>query len=117
MHPSGQPRVVIPGFSPPPDGKSVLVNADGKSVVVFNVRGRLFAIGSKCTHMGGPLEKGQVGDRRVVCPWHGSEFDLETGKVLKGPAQTPVTAYRATVEPEGLVLEARPLASGASGDP
>jgi len=105
---------VIPGFSPPSDGAHAQVDVDGQPVVVFNVHGALFAISARCTHVGGPLGEGRLSDHRVECPWHGSEFDLETGRVLRGPARTPVTAYRASMEKEGLVLEARPLDPGTS---
>jgi len=109
VHPS---RILIKGFVPPPEGKSVQVNADGQPVAVFNVRGSLFAISSLCSHQGGPLEDGELSEHRVECPWHGSVFDIETGKVLRGPAVAPVAAYRAFMDKEGLVLEPRPFDSG-----
>lgn len=112
MHSTPPPRIVIRGFTPPPEGKSVQVDANGEPVAVFNVRGTLFAIGALCTHLGGPLVDGEVTEHRVECPWHGSVFDIETGKVLRGPAEAPVQAYRAFMDKEGLVLEARPYDSG-----
>jgi len=112
MQSAPRSRIVIKGFSPPPDGKSVQVDADGKPVVVFNIRGSLFAIGAQCSHQGGPLDEGALSEHRVECPWHGSVFDIETGKVLRGPAETPVAAYRAFMDKEGLVLEPRPFDSG-----
>jgi nitrite reductase/ring-hydroxylating ferredoxin subunit len=105
-------RVVIKGFTPPPEGKGVRVEAGGKAVAVFNVGGALFAIGAECTHVQGPLDEGTVTEHRVECPWHGSVFDIETGKVLRGPARAPVVAYRAFMDSEGLVLEPRPLDAG-----
>jgi len=112
MQPPGPSRIVIKGFVPPPEGKRVRVEAEGQAVAVFNVRGSLFAIGADCTHQGGPLEEGEVDGLRVECPWHGSVFDLETGKVLRAPAETPVVAYRAFMDKEGLVLEPRAFGSG-----
>ena len=45
---------------------------------------------SACSHLGGPLAEGTVeevrGDSCLVCPWHGSAFDLETGQPRRGPA-------------------------------
>lgn len=112
MQRTPRPRVLIRGFTPPPEGKSVEVDADGEPVAVFNVGGALFAIGAQCSHLGGPLDDGELNGHRVECPWHGSVFDIETGRVLRGPAEAPVTAYRAFMEKEGLVLEPRPLDSG-----
>ena len=112
MQPSPRPRILIRGFTPPAEGKSVQVDADGQPVAVFNVRGSLFAIGALCTHLGGPLDEGALTEHRVECPWHGSVFDVETGKVLRGPAESSVQAYRAFMDKEGLVLEPRPFDSG-----
>jgi len=88
------------------------VEAEGRSVAVFNVRGSLYAIGADCSHQGGPLNEGELDEHRVECPWHGSVFDIETGKVLRGPAESPVEAYRAFMDQDGLVLEPRPFGSG-----
>lgn len=88
------------------------VQVDGHAVAVFNVGGSLFAIGAECTHVGGPLDDGVVTGHRVECPWHGSVFDIETGKVLRGPATSPVVVYRAFMDKDGLVLEGRPAGSG-----
>ncbi len=112
MQPGPRSRVLIRGFTPPPEGKVAQVDADGEPVAVFNVRGSLFAIGAICSHQGGPLEEGELTEHRVECPWHGSVFDVETGKVLRGPAEAPVRAYRAFMDKEGLVLELRALDSG-----
>jgi nitrite reductase/ring-hydroxylating ferredoxin subunit len=87
-------------------GQATRVAVDGKEIAVFNRGGQLFAIDAKCTHVGGPLEKGPVSDHAVVCPWHASRFDLATGAVTRGPASRPVTAYRVTVESDGLLFEA-----------
>jgi nitrite reductase/ring-hydroxylating ferredoxin subunit len=108
----GTARIFVKGFVPPPEGKATRVESNGRSVAVFSVRGALFAIDADCTHVGAPLEEGQVEERRVECPWHGSVFDLETGQVLRGPAELPVTAYRAFMEKDGLVLEPRPSGTG-----
>jgi nitrite reductase/ring-hydroxylating ferredoxin subunit len=112
MPPALPTRILIKGFTPPPEGKGIQVEAAGAPVVVFNVGGSLFAIAAQCTHLGGPLVEGDVSEHRVECPWHGSVFDMETGKVLRGPAETPVQAYRAFMDKEGLVLEPRPFDSG-----
>jgi nitrite reductase/ring-hydroxylating ferredoxin subunit/uncharacterized membrane protein len=48
--------------------------------------GRLCGLAHSCTHLGGPLSEGTLKDGSVVCPWHGSEFALGDGHVIKGPA-------------------------------
>jgi 3-phenylpropionate/trans-cinnamate dioxygenase ferredoxin component len=91
----------------PPVGNAVRVNIDGTLVAVFNVGGELYAIGAVCPDEGGPLEEGEVEDLRVTCPWHGSVFDLKTGKVLSPPARKDVPTYDVRKEGEFLLLTAR----------
>ncbi len=65
-----------------------------QGVVLVRHRGRIHAMGSRCSHFGGPLDEGWVQDGGLVCPWHGSRFCLATGRVLDGPATAPQPRYR-----------------------
>ncbi len=56
------------------------VHADGQTVLLTRVGGKLCALSAKCTHMGLSLKGGKVADGTIQCPWHGSKFDLATGK-------------------------------------
>jgi nitrite reductase/ring-hydroxylating ferredoxin subunit/uncharacterized membrane protein len=55
-------------------------------VLLIRQHGRVCALVHACAHLGGPLSEGTLKDGSVVCPWHGSEFALEDGRVLNGPA-------------------------------
>ena len=65
---------------------------DGKEVALFNVEGRLYAVGNRCPHRSGPLVQGKVetvpetGKPAVRCPIHGWLFDLKTGACLTRPS-------------------------------
>jgi len=82
------------------DGRRALVDVDGREVFVFEREGRFYAYENVCRHMGGPVGEGMLigkveailddqnrhlGDRfstseiHIVCPWHGWEYDIETG--------------------------------------
>ena len=65
----------------------------GRKVAVANAGGTFFAFDDTCTHRGCSLAKGRLSGTTVTCPCHGSEFDVRTGAVLKGPAQQPVRSY------------------------
>ncbi|MGI0055595.1 MAG: Rieske (2Fe-2S) protein [Thermoplasmata archaeon] len=97
--------VRIPDVNPPLEGKGIRVDAEGVAVAVFRIAGSLYAIEATCPHMRGPLEGGRVNAMTVECPWHGSIFSVESGKVLRGPATVPVHAYRARAEGTTLVLD------------
>ncbi len=55
-------------------------------VLLARQHGRVCALAHECSHMGGPLSEGTLKDGSVVCPWHGSEFALDDGHVINGPA-------------------------------
>ena len=50
-----------------------------------------------CAHLGGPLAEGTVRDDSLECPWHGSRFALEDGRVLDGPATQPQPCFETRV--------------------
>jgi nitrite reductase/ring-hydroxylating ferredoxin subunit len=76
-------------------GSSVKVEADGATVLLYRTADRIYAIGSRCSHAGGPLQEGKIDDDAlcVECPWHGSVFRLEDGTVVHGPASIPQVPY------------------------
>jgi nitrite reductase (NADH) small subunit len=74
-------------------GTGTVVDARGTAIALFNVAGKFYAIANACTHVGGPLGQGKLDGTTVTCPWHGSQFDVTSGQVLKGPARRPVATY------------------------
>jgi nitrite reductase/ring-hydroxylating ferredoxin subunit/uncharacterized membrane protein len=78
-----------------PEATPVRVEVDGTGILLYRRAGRILAIGSRCSHAGGPLHEGEIdGDGLCVrCPWHGSVFRLEDGGVVHGPANVPQMAY------------------------
>jgi nitrite reductase/ring-hydroxylating ferredoxin subunit len=79
-----------------PPGSALLVG----DVAVFNVAGSICATQSKCTHRQGPLSNGKLDGSTVTCPWHGAQFNVCTGAVLRGPATDPLKTHRVIVEGE-----------------
>lgn len=75
----------------------------GVGVVLVRHRGRIHAMGARCAHMGGPLDGGWVLGGALVCPWHGSRFDLETGEPIGGPSTSPQPRYAVRVQ--GNIIE------------
>jgi nitrite reductase/ring-hydroxylating ferredoxin subunit len=56
------------------------VSANGKALIVSQKDGKYCAIANKCPHLGLPLAKGKVENGVITCPFHGSKFDLCSGK-------------------------------------
>lgn len=71
-------------------------------VALVRHRGRVHAMGSRCSHFGGPLDEGWVQEGGLVCPWHGSRYCLATGRALNGPSTAPQPLYETRVR-DGVV--------------
>jgi nitrite reductase/ring-hydroxylating ferredoxin subunit len=70
------------------------IEIEGKEIALINLNGQYLAIGDRCGHMNTPLSRGKLaknqdGKNIVVCPLHGSTFDVVTGKNLTGPVKPP----------------------------
>lgn len=70
---------------------------DGEALVILRDGDQLLVTSATCTHVGGPLDEGEVSGTCVTCPWHGSEFDLQDGMVIHGPATSPLRSYESQV--------------------
>jgi nitrite reductase/ring-hydroxylating ferredoxin subunit/uncharacterized membrane protein len=81
-----------------PDSGVTGVTVDGVDVVLARVDGKVCAIAGTCTHLGGPLARGERDANAIVCPWHDSRFDLCSGQVINGPAVYPEPVYDVRVE-------------------
>jgi len=62
-------------------GHGMLVDVDGVTIALFNAGGgRFHATSPLCPHEDGPLAEGWLEGDAVVCPWHGFDFELATGR-------------------------------------
>ncbi len=78
----------------------------GTRVNVVNAAGHLYAIDDTCTHAGCSLAKGQLEGTTVTCACHGSQFDVTSGSVLRGPAQRPVRSHAVEIQDDVIMAEA-----------
>ena len=98
-------RTVLKTIEIPP-GALVAVDVAGVRVSVANVGGTFYAFDDTCTHAGCSLAHGRLDGTTVTCACHGSQFDVTSGKVLRGPASRPVRSRVVKVEGENLLAEA-----------
>jgi len=61
-------------------GASAEVVAEGRIFAVYNVDGEFRVMDGICPHAGGPLGKGTLHNGVVTCPWHGWQFDVQSGQ-------------------------------------
>ncbi len=90
-----------------PPGTMKLVRSGSLFLGVYNVDGELYAIEDRCSHDDGPLVEGdwEPDEAVVICPRHGSRFDIRTGRPLTLPAYEPVATFPVSVVDGAVVVE------------
>lgn len=86
-------------------GQIKLLQLDGQGIALYNAGGTFFATADECTHRAGPLSEGDLEGTVVTCPFHGSRFDVTTGKVVRGPADKPVETFRVVRDGDNIRVE------------
>jgi nitrite reductase/ring-hydroxylating ferredoxin subunit len=111
-----------------PPGERRIVEVQGRSIGVFNVGGRFYALHNGCPHKRGPLCGGRIcgttlptrehmfayacEGRILRCAWHGWEFDIAMGRAL-GDSRMRARSYPAPVE-DGRPRRCQPVSDRAS---
>ena len=85
-----------------PNGERLFVDVGDKTLVIFNIAGQFFSIGDVCSHDDGPVGDGDIEGFNIICPRHGAEFDIRSGKVMQMPAVVDIPAYPVRVV-EGMI--------------
>jgi NADPH-dependent 2,4-dienoyl-CoA reductase/sulfur reductase-like enzyme/nitrite reductase/ring-hydroxylating ferredoxin subunit len=77
-----------------PDGGMIGGHVGDDAVLLARRGEEIFAIGSTCSHYGGPLAEGLMVGETVHCPWHHARFSLRTGEAIGAPAFNPMPCWR-----------------------
>jgi nitrite reductase (NADH) small subunit len=102
-----------------PPGTRRTIDLDGRSICLLNVDGVVYALRNTCPHQGAPLCRGTIGstmmpsrpleyvvgleDRVLRCPWHGWEFQIDSGISLFDP-RIRVKTYPVAIENDEIIL-------------
>ena len=84
----GSARVRVAGVGEIAAGDVRVVEANGRSIAVFNVDGEYYAVDNVCPHRGGPLADGDLEGTVIACPWHAWRWDVRSGANVNNPAVT-----------------------------
>ena len=84
------------------------VRHDGVEVVLIRRGEKVYAVGEQCSHLSAPMSEGWLYRGDLVCPWHGSHFDLETGAPVNGPATAPLACYETRIQDGVVEIRRRP---------
>ena len=101
------PEIEVCPLDELPPGTMRLVPAGEDTIGVYNCGGTLYALEDRCSHDDGPLCEGDWEPDLcvVVCPRHGSRFDIQTGIPMTLPAFVAVRTYPVRVQDGMIVLE------------
>jgi nitrite reductase/ring-hydroxylating ferredoxin subunit len=87
-----------------PEGSGKIIETGGRTLALFHSNGQFYAIDNACMHQGGPLGEGEVYGTRVVCPWHGWEYDFSTGCNVDNPSMK-LSCFVVKVEGDDVLVE------------
>jgi nitrite reductase/ring-hydroxylating ferredoxin subunit len=86
------------------EGEFYPVEVDGEPICLAKINGTIYAFTDNCTHISGPLSDGEFEGCVVTCPWHGAQFDITTGKVLRGPARQDLMTYPVQIHDNAILI-------------
>jgi uncharacterized membrane protein/nitrite reductase/ring-hydroxylating ferredoxin subunit len=90
------------------EGQMMLAKVGNERVVVGRCQTGLVAFSDHCTHRGGPLSDGALVGCTVQCPWHGSNFDVHSGRVVAGPAEQKIKTYQIDIRANEVYVKPEP---------
>lgn len=98
--------VRIASVSALPPGGRIVADINDEWIAVFNVGGKLYAVEDRCSHDDGPLIDGEIDEDElsIMCPRHGAQFDLKTGKVLSMPATQPIRWFEVKADGDDVLV-------------
>jgi nitrite reductase/ring-hydroxylating ferredoxin subunit len=87
------------------NGSMKTFTVGGRKIAVAHIDGEFFAIDDTCSHAQCSLGDGFLDGHTVICPCHGSTFDVANGKVLTLPATQNVFSYQLRVEGDDILIQ------------
>jgi nitrite reductase/ring-hydroxylating ferredoxin subunit/multimeric flavodoxin WrbA len=84
------------------------VRLERHPVAVFFHDGAFHAIGNACNHKGGPLSEGRLRGEFVMCPWHGWEYSVVTGRGPEGYDEEQVPVFAVEERADGVYAATPP---------
>lgn len=99
-----------------PDTRARVVTVGGERVAVYRYNGCVSAVSSVCQHQNGPLGEGKVVDGCITCPWHGFQYEPETG-ASPAPFNEKVPVFATEIRDGRVFVDPRPFEPGTRVEP
>lgn len=100
-----------------PEGRGLIVALpSGAMAAVFRHEGGISATSNLCAHQNGPLGEGRVRGGRIICPWHGYEYCVVSGRA-PAPYTEKIATYRTRVVSGQILLDPVANPPGTQAEP
>jgi nitrite reductase/ring-hydroxylating ferredoxin subunit/DMSO/TMAO reductase YedYZ heme-binding membrane subunit len=94
----------------------VVTLPSGATAAVFRHDGGISATSNLCAHQNGPLGEGRVRNGRIICPWHGYEYCVLSGRA-PAPYTEKIATYRVKVVSGQILIDPVPNPPGTQVEP
>jgi methionine sulfoxide reductase heme-binding subunit len=99
-----------------PENRARIICLSGERVAIFKYAGRISAVSNVCQHQSGPLGEGKIVDGCITCPWHGYQYQPETG-ASPPPFVEKVPTFNVRVKNGRVLIHPRPNLAGTRATP
>jgi methionine sulfoxide reductase heme-binding subunit len=96
--------------------RATIVSLSGERVAVFRYDGKVSAISNVCQHQNGPLGEGRIIDGCITCPWHGYQYQPQSGSA-PAPFKEKVPTFQCKVVAGTVFVHPLPNAPGTYIEP
>lgn len=98
-------RTKVAQVSELPDNTMKAVKVGDQEIALVALGGQVYAIADVCPHAHCNLSDGDLDGDHVICPCHGSEFNVKSGELVDGPARENIPTFRVRVEGNDILVE------------
>ncbi len=99
-----------------PEKRALIRTISGERVAIFKYDGKVSAISNVCQHQNGPLGEGRIIDGCITCPWHGFQYQPETG-ASPPPFTEKVPTFNVKIEDGKVFVKVKPNEAGTFIEP
>jgi methionine sulfoxide reductase heme-binding subunit len=98
------------------ENRARIVCLSGERIAIFRYEGKLSAVSNVCQHQNGPLGEGRIIDGCITCPWHGFQYQPDTG-ASPPPFTEKVPTFNVRLIQGEVYVHPRPNAPGTRVEP
>jgi nitrite reductase/ring-hydroxylating ferredoxin subunit/DMSO/TMAO reductase YedYZ heme-binding membrane subunit len=99
-----------------PENRARIVCLSGERVAIFKYDGKISAVSNVCQHQNGPLGEGKIVFGCITCPWHGYQYQPETG-ASPPPFVEKVPTFNVRVKDGRVLVHLKPNPAGTRAEP